>query len=89
MEGHGGGCEGGASHIPVALREDFIPSIESAYALTKYDQEILGMLMGSQYNIDVCSLRFFTVYDPGHSFMGKNANVVPSLPPKYYWKKPP
>jgi len=47
---------------PVPTPESKVPSLASVYALTKYDQERLCLMIGSAYNIPACALRFFNVY---------------------------
>tara|TARA_R110002020_G_scaffold348915_16_gene562578 strand:+ start:854 stop:1915 length:1062 start_codon:yes stop_codon:yes gene_type:complete len=74
---------------PIAMREEFIPSIESPFALTKFDQETLAMLMGSRHNFAVCSLRFFSVYGIGQSFANENLNVMAEFTSKALLNKSP
>jgi dTDP-L-rhamnose 4-epimerase len=47
---------------PVATPETKQPSLASVYALSKYDQERLCMIIGRTYNIPTTALRFFNVY---------------------------
>jgi dTDP-L-rhamnose 4-epimerase len=48
--------------IPQPTTEDKTPSLTSIYALSKYDQERMTMMIGRAYNIPAISLRFFNVY---------------------------
>ncbi len=47
---------------PIATAENLPPSLESVYALTKYDQERLCLTVGGAYGIPVTALRFFNAY---------------------------
>ncbi|MCC9135517.1 SDR family NAD(P)-dependent oxidoreductase [Pontibacter silvestris] len=48
--------------IPVATPESKIPCLSSVYALSKYDQERLCLMVGRAYNIPTVAMRFFNVY---------------------------
>ena len=47
---------------PIATTEDKRPSLASVYALSKYDQERLCLMIGRAYNIPTVALRFFNVF---------------------------
>ncbi|TGD80531.1 NAD-dependent epimerase/dehydratase family protein [Hymenobacter wooponensis] len=47
---------------PVPTTENKIPCLSSVYALAKYDQERLCLMVGRAYNIPTVALRFFNVY---------------------------
>jgi dTDP-L-rhamnose 4-epimerase len=47
---------------PVATPEGKTPSLVSIYALSKYDQERMCLLIGRAYNIPTVVLRFFNVF---------------------------
>lgn len=49
---------------PVPTNEEKRSSLASVYALSKYDQERLCLMMGNAYRIPVVSLRLFNVYGP-------------------------
>ena len=55
---------GGAPLTPVPTTEAEPPVATSVYALSKYDQERLGILLGAAYDIPTVALRFFNVYGP-------------------------
>ena len=46
----------------VATPEEKMPSIRSVYALNKYAQERMSLLIGEAYGIPTTALRFFNVY---------------------------
>jgi dTDP-L-rhamnose 4-epimerase len=54
--------EAGAMLEPVPTPESKTPSLSSVYALTKYDQECLCLMIGRAYGIPAVALRFFNVY---------------------------
>jgi dTDP-L-rhamnose 4-epimerase len=47
---------------PVATPETKTPSLASVYALSKFDQERMCLLVGRAYEIPTVALRFFNVY---------------------------
>ena len=47
---------------PVPTNEEKLPCLSSVYALSKYDQERLCLLVGRAYNIPTVAMRFFNVY---------------------------
>jgi len=52
----------GEALIPVPTPETKPPSLASIYALSKYDQERMSLLVGAAYSIPTTALRFFNVY---------------------------
>jgi dTDP-L-rhamnose 4-epimerase len=52
----------GAELAPVRTPETKSASLESVYALSKYDQERLCLVAGRAYDIPTVALRFFNVY---------------------------
>lgn len=53
---------GGKMLTPVPTPETKLPTLASVYALSKYDQERLCLIVGRAYNIPTVALRFFNVY---------------------------
>jgi dTDP-L-rhamnose 4-epimerase len=47
---------------PVPTPETKAPTLSSVYALGKYDQERMCLMLGAAYNIPTVALRFFNVY---------------------------
>jgi dTDP-L-rhamnose 4-epimerase len=47
---------------PVPTPEEKVPSLASVYALSKYDQERLCLMIGRAYAIPTVALRFFNVF---------------------------
>jgi dTDP-L-rhamnose 4-epimerase len=54
--------EDGAPLRPLPTPETKPPSLASVYALSKYDQERMCLLLGTAYGIPTTALRFFNVY---------------------------
>jgi dTDP-L-rhamnose 4-epimerase len=54
-------CEG-HQLIPVPTPETKAPALASIYALSKFDQERMCLLLGRAYGIPTVALRFFNVY---------------------------
>ena len=54
--------EEGKELEPVPTPERKEPSLESIYALSKYDQERMSLMIGRAYGIPVTALRFFNVF---------------------------
>ncbi len=52
----------GEAVIPAPTPESKRPVLASVYALSKYDQERLCLMIGDAYNIPATALRFFNVY---------------------------
>src|SRR5206468_8153659 len=56
--------ENGEPLAPVPTPETKQPSLSSVYALNKYAQERLCLMVGKSYGIPAAALRFFNVYGP-------------------------
>jgi dTDP-L-rhamnose 4-epimerase len=54
--------ERGEQLVPVPTPETKLPSLASVYALSKYDQERMCLLIGRAYGISTTALRFFNVF---------------------------
>jgi dTDP-L-rhamnose 4-epimerase len=54
--------EQGAPLMPVPTPETKAPSLSSVYALSKFDQERLCLMIGRAYNMPTVALRFFNVF---------------------------
>jgi dTDP-L-rhamnose 4-epimerase len=52
----------GRALTPVPTPETKTPTLSSVYALSKYDQERLCLMVGRAYGIPTAALRFFNVY---------------------------
>ncbi len=54
--------EQGELLVPVPTPETKLPSLASIYALSKFDQERMSLLIGRAYGIPTTALRFFNVF---------------------------
>jgi dTDP-L-rhamnose 4-epimerase len=52
----------GEALVPVPTPEEKAPDLASVYALTKFSQERMCLLVGKAYGISTIALRFFNVY---------------------------
>jgi dTDP-L-rhamnose 4-epimerase len=65
-----------AELTPVATNEQKNPALASVYALSKYDQEQLCLILGKAYHIPVVALRFFNVYGTRQSLSNPYTGVL-------------
>jgi len=77
---------------PMATAETKTPSIRSVYALTRFDQERLVLMIGKTYHIATVAARFFNVYGPRQALSSPNTGALATfasrllngLPPRIY-----
>ncbi|RJP76928.1 MAG: SDR family NAD(P)-dependent oxidoreductase [Candidatus Zixiibacteriota bacterium] len=62
--------------IPVPTPESKPPALASVYALTKYAQERMCLLMGQAYGIPTVALRFFNAYGTRQSLSNPYTGVL-------------
>src|SRR5437868_4156089 len=68
--------EAGQTLEPVPTPEGKPPSTRSVYALSKYDQERLCLMVGDAYDIPTVALRFFNVYGPHQALSNPYTGVL-------------
>lgn len=73
----------------VATPESKPPSIASVYALSKFDQERLSLLIGDVYRIPTIALRLFNVYGPRHAQSMPGTGVLPVFASRLLEERPP
>ena len=61
---------------PVATGEDKVPTLASVYALSKFDQERLCLMIGRAYDIPTVALRFFNVFGPRQALSNPYTGVL-------------
>jgi dTDP-L-rhamnose 4-epimerase len=61
---------------PLPTPETKTPSLKSVYALTKYDQERLSLMIGEAYRIPTVALRFFNVFGPRQALSNPYTGVL-------------
>lgn len=66
----------GAPLRPVPTPESKQPSLASVYALSKYDQEQMCLMVGRAYGVSTVALRFFNAYGPFQSLSNPYTGVL-------------
>lgn len=66
----------GTALLAVPTDEKKAPALASVYALSKYNQERICMLVGGAYNFPVVALRFFNVYGERQSLSNPYSGVL-------------
>jgi len=61
---------------PIPTPESKRPSLASVYALTKYAQERLTLMLSAAYGIEGCALRLFNVFGPGQALANPYTGVL-------------
>lgn len=61
---------------PMETPETKTPCLASVYALSKFDQEKMCMVVGRAYNIPTVALRFFNVYGPRQALSNPYTGVL-------------
>jgi dTDP-L-rhamnose 4-epimerase len=61
---------------PIATTENKQPDLSSIYALSKYDQEKMCLIIGNAYNIPAVALRFFNVFGTRQSLSNPYTGVL-------------
>jgi dTDP-L-rhamnose 4-epimerase len=66
----------GALLEPLPTPETKTPSLKSVYALTKYDQERLCLMIGDAYRLPTVAMRFFNVFGPRQALSNPYTGVL-------------
>jgi dTDP-L-rhamnose 4-epimerase len=74
---------------PVPTPETKSPALASVYALGKYDQERMCLLVGRAYKIPTVALRFFNVYGPRQALSNPYTGVLAIFAARYLADQPP
>jgi dTDP-L-rhamnose 4-epimerase len=61
---------------PIPTPETKPPSLASIYALNKYDQERMCLMIGRAYDIPTVAMRFFNVYGPNQALSNPYTGVL-------------
>jgi dTDP-L-rhamnose 4-epimerase len=80
---------GGNPLTPLPTPESKTPSLSSVYALSKFDQERLCLLIGRAYNIPTVALRFFNVYGTRQALSNPYTGVLAIFASRLLNGKPP
>jgi dTDP-L-rhamnose 4-epimerase len=62
--------------VPAATPESKQPSLSSVYALNKYCQERMALVVGRAYGVPTVALRFFNVYGPRQALSNPYTGVL-------------
>jgi dTDP-L-rhamnose 4-epimerase len=81
--------EAGEALMPVPTPESKTPSLESVYALSKYDQERLCLILGRAYGIPTVALRFFNVYGRRQALSNPYTGVLAIFAARLLNDRPP
>jgi dTDP-L-rhamnose 4-epimerase len=79
----------GGTLTPMATAENKRPSLSSVYALSKYDQERLCLLVGRAYNIPTVAMRFFNVYGTRQALSNPYTGVLAIFASRLLNNRPP
>ncbi len=74
---------------PVPTPETKIPALASIYALSKYDQERVCLLLGQAYSIPTVALRFFNIYGPRQALSNPYTGVLAIFAARLLNDQPP
>jgi len=85
----GGSNGNGTTLRPVPTPESKRPRLSSVYALTKYDQECLSLMIGSAYNLPTVALRFFNVYGTRQALSNPYTGVLAIFASRLLNDRPP
>src|SRR5690242_9031289 len=79
----------GAELQPLPTPESKRPSLSSVYALNKYAQERLCLMVGKAYGIPAVALRFFNVYGPRQALSNPYTGVLAIFAARLLNDRPP
>lgn len=74
---------------PIPTPESKLPELSSVYALTKWDQERLCLMVGQAYSIPTVALRFFNVYGSRQSLSNPYTGVLAIFASRLLNRHPP
>jgi dTDP-L-rhamnose 4-epimerase len=75
--------------VPIATPESKQPSLSSIYALNKYSQERMSLIIGKAYGIPTVALRFFNVYGPRQALSNPYTGVLAIFAARLLNGRPP
>ena len=79
----------GHAAAPVPTDETKEPSLSSVYALTKYDQEKMCLMVARAYNMPAVAMRFFNVYGPRQASSNPYTGVLAIFSARLMNGRPP
>jgi dTDP-L-rhamnose 4-epimerase len=81
--------EAGNELKPMPTPESKLPSLSSVYALSKYDQERMSLIVGRAYNIPTVAMRFFNVYGTRQALSNPYTGVLAIFASRFLNDNPP
>jgi dTDP-L-rhamnose 4-epimerase len=81
--------EDGGVLVPVPTPESKPPALASVYALSKFDQERLCLMIGRAYNIPTVALRYFNAYGPRQALSNPYTGVLAIFASRLMNNNPP
>jgi dTDP-L-rhamnose 4-epimerase len=81
--------EAGDILTPIPTPEDKTPSLASVYALSKYDQEQICLMIGRAYQIPTVALRFFNIFGPNQALSNPYTGVLAIFASRLLNNRPP
>jgi dTDP-L-rhamnose 4-epimerase len=82
-------ADDGSPLVPVPTPETKSPSLSSVYALSKFDQERLCLMIGRAYNIPTVALRFFNAFGTRQALSNPYTGVLAIFAARLMNKNPP
>ena len=79
----------GRQLVPVPTPESKTPDLASVYALSKFDQEHLCLMLGAAYGIATVALRFFNVYGTRQALSNPYTGVLAIFASRLLNRRPP
>jgi dTDP-L-rhamnose 4-epimerase len=74
---------------PIPTHEGKTPNLASVYALSKYDQERMCLMIGRAYGIPTVALRFFNVFGTRQALSNPYTGVLAIFASRFLNDKPP
>jgi dTDP-L-rhamnose 4-epimerase len=81
--------EHGRPLMPIPTPESKTPALASVYALSKFDQERLCLMLGAAYGIPAVALRFFNTYGPNQALSNPYTGVLSNFASRVLNGNPP
>jgi dTDP-L-rhamnose 4-epimerase len=81
--------EAGEPLVPLPTPETKRPSLASVYALSKFDQERLCLMIGRAYGIPTIALRYSCTYGPRQSIFNPYTGVIAIFATRLLAGQPP
>ena len=79
----------GGPLMPLPTPETKTPSLASVYALSKYDQEQMCLMIGRAYQIPTVALRFFNIFGPFQALSNPYTGVLAIFASRLLNDRPP